>query len=62
MGGEFAVIGDTAGGGLWCWNARATVSLPESVSPVIRIVLVVQGTTCAVLITSCIRRLRPTMP
>ena len=47
---------------LWKWIARATISLPVPVSPVISTVLFDFATISAVRITSCTRRLRPTMP
>ena len=47
---------------LRAWMARATSSLPVPVSPVMSTVLLVCATSSAVRITSCISRLRPTMP
>ena len=44
------------------WMRRATISLPVPVSPVTSTVLLVSATSPQRCSTSCIARLRPTMP
>ena len=62
MAAQFTLMSGIARCALRAWIARATSSLPVPVSPVRSTVLLVSATSSARSITSCIARLRPTMP
>ena len=59
---QFTLMSGMCRCALRSWMARATNSLPVPVSPVTSTVLRVSATRSARWMTSCISRLRPTMP
>jgi hypothetical protein len=62
MAAQFTLMSGFSRCALKWWMARATISLPVPVSPVMSTVLRDCATSRAVCSTSCIPRLRPTMP